>query len=291
MSAERFIMAEARVLERRLYETCVLGAPPDGVVAALRAYRNGDGGFGYGLEPDKRAPDSLPLDVEIAFRTLADAGVTAADPDTAGLIGPACDFLAGVADERGAVSLAAPVIERYPRAGHLTEWTYEPGVNPTAGLAGLLYRLGFDHPWRDAATAYVWAELDAGTLPDDAHALSEVLVFLEHVPDRDRADRHADRVGELLRKTAMFHLEPGTPGYGMTPLQIAPEPGSRWRTLFTDEQLGGHLDKLVADQQDDGGWPISWDPPSTAARLEWRGMVTVGAVRTLAAYGRSPARP
>ncbi|MEV4703374.1 hypothetical protein [Actinoplanes sp. NPDC049316] len=291
MSAERFIMAEARVLERRLYETCVHGAAPGGVVEALRAYRNGDGGFGYGLEPDKRAPDSLPLDVETAFRTLAAAGVTAADPAAAELIGPACGFLAGVADERGAVSLAAPVIEGYPRAGHMTDWTYVPGVNPTAGLAGLLYQLGFDHPWRAAATAYCWAELEAGTLPDDVHALSEVLGFLEHVPDRDRAGRHAHRVGEMIKKTAMFHLEPGTPGYGMTPLQIAPEPASPWRALFTGEQIEGHLDRLVADQREDGGWPITWDPPSTAARQEWRGIVTVAAVRTLAAYGRSPARP
>ena len=286
MSAERFMTAEARVLERRLYETWFHGASPDGVVGALRAYRNADGGFGYGLEPDKRPPDSLPLDTELALRTLADAGAAAPD-----LIGPACDFLASVSDERGAVSLAAPVIESYPRAGHMTDWTYVPGVNPTAGLTGLLHRLGYEHPWRDRATAYCWAEVEAGTLPDDVHALSEVLGFLEHVPDRERAERHVPAVMELVTKTPMFHLDPDTPGYGMTPLQIAPTADSPWRRYFTDEQIDGHLDKLVAGQQEDGGWPITWDPPSAAARLEWRGIVTLGALRTLASYGRSPARP
>ena len=281
MSAERFLMAEARVLERRLYETCFHGAPPDGVVGALRAYRNADGGFGHGLEPDKRTPDSLPLDTETALAALADA--EAADPD---LIGPACDFLSSVSDERGAVSLAAPVIESYPRAEHMTDWTYVPGVNPTAGLTGLLYQLGYDHPWRDRATAYCWGEVESGSLPDDVHALSEVLGFLEHVPDRERAERHAPAVMERVLKTPMFHLDPNTPGYGMTPLHIAPTVSSPWRRYFTDEQIDGHLDRLVADQQEDGGWPITWDPPSAASRLEWRGIVTLGAVRTLHAYGR-----
>ena len=46
------------------------------------------------------------------------------------------------------------------------------------------------------------------------------------------------------------------------------------------------LDRLQKNQQDDGGWPIAWDPPSEAARCEWRGIVTLGALRTLTSYGR-----
>ena len=35
-------------------------------------------------------------------------------------------------------ALASPVIESYPRAAHWTDWTYVPGLNPTAGLAALV---------------------------------------------------------------------------------------------------------------------------------------------------------
>jgi len=56
-----------------------------------------------------------------------------------------------------------------------------PGLNPTAGLAGRLHLLGVDHPWLTAATAWCWSVLEAG-LPEDAHGLAEVLVFLEYVP-------------------------------------------------------------------------------------------------------------
>lgn len=56
--------------------------------------------------------------------------------------------------------------------------------------------------------------------------------------------------------------------------------------MFTDAQIKGHLDQLERDQESDGGWPISWDPPSEASALEWRGIITLEALRTLSSYGR-----
>jgi hypothetical protein len=206
----------------------------------------------------------------------------------------ACDFLASTAKAAaagGAVPLAFPVIESFPRAAHWTEWTYQPALNPTAGLVGLLYQLGVDHPWRAEGAAYCWQKLDSGELPGDAHALSETLIFLEHVPDRDRADKHVAVLAATLPHLPMFNLDPHATGYGLSPLHLASEPGSRWRELFTDSQIDGHLDRLEADQQADGGWPISWEPPGEAAVWEWRGMVTLQVLRTLTSYGRlsSPA--
>jgi hypothetical protein len=283
-AGSRFMLSQARLLERRLFATCFLGQPAAGVVDALRGYQNDDGGFGHALEPDKRCPASLPVDVEVAFQALATAGTA----DHA-MITRACDFLAAAAGQAGAgggVPLAFPVIESFPRAEHWSEWTYEPGLNPTAGLTGLLYQLGADHPWRSAGTGYCWQQLEAGGLPGDAHALKEALVFLEHVPDRDRADRHAAALASNLASIPMFHLDADTPGYGLSPLDVAPLATSRWRALFSDAQIGAHLDRLQKDQQEDGGWPITWEPPSQAALFEWRGVVTLGALRTLTSYGR-----
>src|SRR5580698_10806233 len=70
-AGDRFLLNQARLLERRLFATCFLGQPAAGVVDALRGFQNDDGGFGHGLEPDKRCPASLPIDVEIALQTLA----------------------------------------------------------------------------------------------------------------------------------------------------------------------------------------------------------------------------
>jgi hypothetical protein len=279
-AAERFLRAEARLLEQRLFDTLFHGAPASGVVDALRGYRNDDGGFGHGLEPDKRCPASLPLDVELALQTLVAARTT--DPE---LLRGAADFLGGIAVD-GAVSLAAPVIESYPRAEHMTDWTYVPGLNPTAGLAGLLYQLDFAHPWRDAATRYCWQELEHNPPPSDVHAILEVFGFLAHVPDRERADKQIAAVTERLMTAEMFHLDPEAEGYGLTPLHFAPTADSPWRSLFTDDQLNGHLDHLLRAQQPDGGWEVAWEPPGAASRLAWRGMVTLHALRTLDSYGR-----
>jgi hypothetical protein len=279
-----FIRREGRVLERRLLATCFENAAGDGVIDALTAYRNDDGGFGHGLEPDKRCPSSLPIDVEVALQAMVTAATTS-EP----MVRQACDYLAAVAARAGlggAVPPAFADIESYPRAAHWTEWTYEPGLNPTAGLAGLLTKLKVEHPWVTQATAWCWEQLSGPELPDEVHTLSEVLVFLENAHDTDRAQETAQRVRDHLATVGMYLADPDAAGYGLSPLHFAPLATSRWRSLFGEEVIQAHLDRLERDQQPDGGWPITWDPPSEASRLEWRGMVTLSALRTLDSYGR-----
>ncbi|MGA3353469.1 MAG: hypothetical protein ABSD85_09835 [Acidimicrobiales bacterium] len=283
-AADTFLLSQARLLERRLFATCFLGAPASGVVDALRGYQNEDGGFGQALEPDTRCPTSLPVYVESAFQALATAGTVDRE-----MVLRACDYLAHCAHEAGAggaVALANPIIESFPRAGHWTQWTYEPGLNPTAGLVGLLYQLGVEHPWREDAARYCWEQLESVPVPAGAHTVLEALVFLDHVPERERADDFAARIAAHFEEIPELHLDPETAGYGISPLQFAPTPTSRWRKLFTGAQIAAAIDHMAQSQQSDGGWPLTWEPPSEAATLEWRGVVTLEALRTLVAYGR-----
>ena len=282
-----FLNREGRLIERRLAAAVFDGASPSLVVDAVVAYRNADGGFGNGLEPDKRCPDSLPIDVEAALEILLTAR-SAPEADTldlGGIAADACEWLCSVAQPDGSVPLAFPVMEPYPRAEHWAEWTYTPALNPTAGLAGRLHRLGAAHPWLDRATEWCWTKLEGG-FDEDAHALAEVLVFLANVPDRGRADAVSTRVGEWLTSARWYRVDPSDPEYGVTPLHLAPTPDSPWRSLFDDATIDGHLDRLIRDQQPDGGWAITWEPPGVASTLEWRGVETMRALRTLRAYGR-----
>ncbi|TWD80269.1 hypothetical protein FB561_1342 [Kribbella amoyensis] len=274
-AAREFVRREGRLVERRLFATVFEGADPIGVVDALRGYRNADGGFGHGLEPDKRVPDSQGLDVETAFNVLIAAG--ARDDE---LVRGACDWLASVATPEGAVSLGTAAIEGYPHADHWAAWAYQPGLNPTAGLVGRLHTLGVEHPWRDRAAQWCRAQLAEG-FPEDAHAMHESMEFLEHEPDVD-----IDRVRDWLPKLSHYRADAADPSYGVTPLQFAPTPDSFWRQLFDDAQLQAHLDRLLADQQPDGGWALTWEPPGQAATLEYRGAVTVAALTKLKAWGR-----
>jgi hypothetical protein len=288
-SGRAFVDREGRLTERRLAAVLFDDADPHGVVDAVSAYRNPDGGFGHGLEPDKRCPASLPIDVESALEILWVAGHGTVDGfarlGVETLVLAACDWLNSVAAPDGAVPLSFPVMERYPRADHWSDWTYTPALNPMAGLAGRLHRMRVSHPWLERATDWTWARLEAG-FDEDAHALGEVLVFLAHVPDRGRAEAVGTNVGAWLRTARWYRADPADPSYGVTPLHLASSPDSPWRRLFDDASIDGHLDRLARDQQPDGGWAITWEPPGMASTLEWRGIETLRALRTLRAYGR-----
>src|SRR5262245_52353642 len=78
-AARTFVEANGRVLDQLVLAARSDGGDPGAVVTALAAYRNDDGGFGHGLEPDKRCPASQPLDVEVALETLLAAGATTPD--------------------------------------------------------------------------------------------------------------------------------------------------------------------------------------------------------------------
>lgn len=279
-AGREFIYREGRLLERRLFAVEFEGAQPQGVRDALGGYRNPDGGFGHGLEPDKLCPESQPLDVQFALQTMDAAGVA----DATAVQG-ALGFLESVSSSEGGVPVLLPSILDFPHAPHWGEWAFPAGLNPTAGIVGLLYKHGVEHPWLGPATEFCWSELSRG-LPEDAHTISVVLTFLEFVPDRDRAAALIPGVVNSLDGAAFYRSDPAGQEYGLSPLNFAPTPSSHWRRLFADELIEAFLDQLLAAQQSDGGWSVAWDPPSQASLLAWRGHVTLEALRALTAYGR-----
>jgi hypothetical protein len=69
---------------------------------------------------------------------------------------------------------------------------------------------------------------------------------------------------------------------------------TRWRepwlqraTDCTEAQIEADLDALQNGQQDDGGWTFDWLAWSPGQSVEWRGIVTLRALATLRAHGRS----
>ena len=278
--ARDFIYGAARLLDRRWFAAEFEGADAALVLTALAAYQNPDGGFGHGLEPDTRSPLSQPLNLEVALQYMADAGAC-----DAAMVGRACGFLQGAGPPEGGAPILSPGFEAHAHAPHWTGYARPPELTPNGGLVGLLYRLGVDHPWREATARRVWGwvESPAGL---GAHDILDAAWFLDSVPDRPRAEAAAVGLAAALGAAAHFKEDPAADGYGVTPLWYAPTPDAFCRSWFSDEVIAANLDHLAAEQQADGGWPLSWNPPGPAAELEWRGMQTVKALRTLKAYGR-----
>ena len=69
-NSKDFILTNARMIERRLFHHEFENDSKEGVFHAVYAYRNSDGGFGHGMEPDTASPESQPLFSIMALETL-----------------------------------------------------------------------------------------------------------------------------------------------------------------------------------------------------------------------------
>jgi hypothetical protein len=278
-SAETFVLANARLLDRHRLAVLLHGAPVDPVLASLRAYRNPDGGFGHALEPDVRAPGSEPTSTLHALEVLAGAGALD-DP----MLADAAAWTATIADADGGVPFMLPGAADHPRAPFLT--SPSPGGSfLTFAIAGVLWRAGSAEPWLARATDWTWARLEGD---DELHAYAVrcALVFLDAVPDESRAGAAIERLRPKLEEDGSIPVSGGTEDERLTPLTLSERPGARSRALFTDAQIEADLDLLERGQQDDGGWTFDWVEWSPGQSVETRGAVTLHALTVLRAHGR-----
>ncbi len=278
--AEEFIWRNARLLDRQLFAFHFKDGSADAVVAALRAYQNADGGFGNALEPDIRSPDSQPVPTQHGLEYLDAIGHFDGQ-----LTERVCDFLETITTEEGGVPFVLPSVRAYPRAPWWeTDGQPVASLNPTAMIAGILHKWQFQHQWLTHASAFCWPKITS-LQPQDEHELLCAIGFLRHAPEWERAEEQIERLGTALIESGMVAAA-GSEGYVRDALDWAPTPDHPLRRFFSQEQITACLDVRIARQQEDGGWPISWPPPSPAADNEWRGWVTLQALVTLRANGR-----
>lgn len=277
-AAERFVIANARLLDRHRLAVMLHGAPAEPVLAALRAYRNPDGGFGHALEPDVRAPESEPAAVLHALDVLE--GIDALDDP---MVAEATSWIASIAGEDGGVPFVMPTAAAHPRGPWMVP--SDGGSHLTYALAGALWHAGSQDPWLQKATEWCWAKLDR---PDglSPYTVKFALGFLDRVPDEDRATAAIEALRGRIGADGCIRVTGGTEDEKLTPLKLSERPGRRSRTLFTDEQIEADLDRLEHGQQDDGGWTFDWLAWSPGQTVEWRGAITLWSLATLRAHGR-----
>jgi hypothetical protein len=195
-----------------------------------------------------------------------------------------CDFLLSITTPEGGVPFVLPSVRNYP---HAPWWNTEDdppaSLNPTATLCGLLHKHQAHHAWLERATAYCWEKIP-DILPNDQHEMGCVLTFLRYVPQRERAKKEMKRLSEHLLSSGLV-AEAGETGYVRKALDWAPFPDDPLRVHFSEQEIRANLAEIVAGQQEDGGWGITWSPISLGCEMEWRGWVTVGTLLTLRANG------
>jgi hypothetical protein len=279
-----FVTANARLLDRRRAKLAVGAGDPEAALSALAAYRNADGGFGWGLEPDLRAPASQPVTALHAFEVFEEIAPLTS-PMAVGLL----DWLDAIALRGGALPFALPGAGG---AGSAAMWasadTVSPSLHMTAVVLGIAHRVAFHdpavaaHPWLARATDWATTQIAALERPGHAIGFRYVLQLLDALDAREELQR----LGSHLPADGTMAVTGGKTEEAMRPLDFSPEPGRALRDLIDSAAIERDLDRLEAEQQDDGGWDVDWAHWSPAGGLDWRGWATVRALRILRANGR-----
>ena len=253
-----------RVLDRRRLELLLGRGDGAGVLAALAAYRNADGGYGWGLEPDLRVPGSQPAGALHAFETLAEAG---GDEATAAAL---CDWLDRVALPDGGLPFALP--DDAP-PGFAGPWRgadpHASSLHITAAVCEPAHRVpaAAGHPWLARATAFCVAALRAQDEPGGSYELKFSLGLLDAIGAQEDLERHARH----LPRSGVRGVAGGIEGEALRPLDFS-RGRAPLRALLAPDAIEADLDRLAAGQHDDGGWTIDFQPrlPRRRARVARR---------------------
>ena len=264
-AAADFLAGSARLLDRRRFEFLVDGGDPAAVLAAVDGYRNADGGYGWGLEPDLRSGSSQPGGALHALEVFADVV-----PATTARAVELCDWLARVSNPDGGLPFARPVPDP---AGCAPFWL---GADPasslqiTAVVAATAQRVAAadpavaGHSWLARATDYCLRAVR--DLPPEPHAM--VLAFTAQLLDAIATPEAAELVETLRRHVpadGLLHVAGGADDEFMRPLDFAPFPGGPARSLFAPGVVEAELERLAAGQRPDGGWTVDFASYSPAA--------------------------
>ena len=294
--AVAFVEAHAAPLDRALGRHHLLGGDRQEVVDALAVLQNPDGGFA-GMEADFSEDSSAVVSTLRALQILEELDATADHP----MVIRAIDGLAADYDPAWrSWRLIRQHGNALPHAPwwHWTDdfderWGYYAD-NPRPAVVACLH--GFspavDAKVLDELTRAVIrraSELDPGAVHNNATECYHRFACSPAVPAEARAPV-SDRLTEIIDATLI--TDPARwRTYGLQPLDIADGPASPFYDRYGDH-VERHLDYLVDTQGSDGAWAPHWSWAGTfpeaweRASVDWKGRLTVGRLRQLAAFGR-----
>jgi hypothetical protein len=293
-NARNFIFSLCSELIRQRWLDAFEDPNPAGVLRALSAYQNADGGFGHNLEGDFLLPDSSPMASSVAFQILTSLGV---GPDEPLVQGGIAYLLKSFMPERPGWLSVSPAVNDYP---HASWWHFKPELggtvidlswgNPSAELVGYLRR------YRDLVPAALLDPLLAHTLdyfqsfsgPMGMHELYCFLRFAQQLPVIE-AQALQPKLAELVMQEVC--VDPSAwNGYCAQPLDFVSSPQSFLYPQL-EKVVQANLDFRIDVMTPDGVTPAPWnweDYPAEweAHRPEIAGRLALNTLILLKRFGR-----
>lgn len=287
LKARDFILTNARMIERRLFQFHFENDGPEGVFHAVYAYRNQDGGFGHGMEPDTASPESQPLFSIMALETLDETGNLTAELIQKDFM----PYFKSITTQKGGIPWMLRPKTKYPCAEHFTTVKEWAALSTTAPLLGILEKYNINIPWMQKAEQFTWNEIDR---IQEKHVFCHLcvprrLLFLQYTKNRNKAEKALNDLKQWILADGVICNDKTDEGWGLYgkphSLYYAPAPTSILSPVFTKETINADLNELIKRQKEDGRWD-TWYGLSEGMKLEWAGIQTLWTLKTLDNYNR-----
>ena len=287
LKAKDFILTNARMIERRLYQYQFENDDPKGVFHAVYAYRNSDGGFGHGMEPDTASPESQPLFSVMALETLDEVGYLNKEI----ILNDFMPYFEGITTEKGGIPWMLRPLSDYPCEGHfktVKEWA---ALSTTAPLLAILEKYKIEIPWMQKAEEFIWQEIER---IKEKHVFCYLCIprrlqFLKYTKSRDKAERALNDLRNWILAEGVLCEDKSDDGWGLYgkphSLCYAPSPKSILNPIFSNKMINSDLNALIDKQKNDGRWD-TWYGISEGTKLEWAGIQTLWTLKILKNYDR-----
>ena len=287
LRAQDFILTNARMIERRLFQFHFENDGAAGVFHAVYAYRNSDGGFGHGMEPDTASPESQPLFSIMALETLDEVGYLTEEI----ILNDFMPYFESTTTEKGGIPWMFRPKSTYPCEEHfktVNEWA---ALSTTAPLLGIMEKYKIDIPWMRKAEQFVWSEFQR---IKEKHVFCYLcvprwLAFLKYTKNRDEAQKTIKNLKNWILAEGVICKDKTDAGWGLYgkphSLNYAPSAKSILYNLFDKETIESDLKELISRQKEDGRWD-TWYGISDGTKLEWAGIQTLWTLKTLKNYNR-----
>lgn len=293
--ASDFMLGSARELERSIYNYRFRDKNREDIFAALKRYQNPDGGFGYGIGPDLRAPTSTPIATTHGFQKIEEFAGYEIDRE---LVESGLKYFEDTFNsDLNRWFAVTKEVNDYP---HPPWWHYdeekggtvidESWGNPTAEIIGYLKK--YEDPLND---------LDADRLVEEAinrlkekqdygseHEIYCYLRLYQTLP-QEKANEIRTQIASAAK--SLIRDDPAEwSDYVPTPLDFVKSPeGDQFG--ISQDLLSANLDFLVETLEKQGVIQPNWEwgqyeDAWEGAKQEWTGILTLETLTLLKRFNR-----
>jgi hypothetical protein len=290
-----YMNAEARPLERAIFNYYFNGSSSDDILNSLEAFQNSDGGFGQGLEPDFKLSQSSPMATSIGLRHL---GMLDNNDRAQKMIAKAARYLETTFDSKrmGWFSVSSQV-NQYP---HAPWWEFRNDINmtvidyswgnPSAELIGYLYKHK-EYLNNLDINSLIMNAIDNLNQHAEFNSEHEIFCYIHmyNVLDKELSSRIEDTLKLAVSKLVNLN-EAEWVNYVPAPLKFIQLDSKNFFGI-EEKYINQNLDYLVARLEETGrilpSW--QWDDYKEAweiSKLEWTGILTLEALLSLRKFNR-----